>query len=135
MKIKNKNIGYFLVNKRVFSLFRKAELFCDKNGLGVDEYIRSESPDVLKEAKEICFNVLPILYDIKESIQEEYDNQLVVCDKVVDEFKELETKRDLLRSYKEQQVHEGIGELRGILKAIRIIDEQILVHEQVRRLH
>lgn len=134
-KIKNKNIGYFLVNRRVFSSLRKAEQFCDKNNMDVDECILSESADVLKEAKEICLDVIPLLRDIKESVQEEYDKQREVYHKAVDEFKESETKRDLLRGYKEQQVHKGIGELRGISKVIEILDEQIQVHEQVKRLH
>jgi len=133
-KIKNKNIGYFLVNRRVFSSLRKAEQYCDNNNLDVDECIRSESPDVLKEAKEICLDVLPLLRDIKESIQEEYDKQREVYHKAVDEFKESETKRDLLRGYKEQQMREALGELRGISKVIEIIDEQIQNHEKVRYL-
>ena len=134
-KIKNKNIGYFLVNRKVFSSLRKAEQYCDKNNLDVDECILSESADVLNEVKEISLDVLPLLRDIRQSIQEEYDKQREVFNKAVDEFKESETKRDLLRGYKEQQVHEGIGELRGISKVIGIIDEQIQVHEQVKRLH
>ncbi len=134
-KIKNKNIGYFLVNRKVFSSLRKAEQYCDKNNLDVDECILSESADVLNEVKEICLDVLPLLRDIRQSIQEEYDKQREVFNKAVDEFKESETKRDLLRGYKEQQVHEGIGELRGISKVIEIINEQIQVHEQVKRLH
>lgn len=134
-KIKNKNIGYFLVNRRVFSSLRKAEQFCDKNNMDVDECILSESADVLKEVKEICLDVIPLLCDIKQSIQEEYDKKREVFNKAVDEFKESETKRDLLRGYKEQQVHECIGELRGISKVIEILDEQIQVHKQVKRLH
>lgn len=134
-KIKNKNIGYFLVNRRVFSSLRKAEQYCGKNNLDVDDCIRSENPDVLKEAKEICLDVLPLLRDIKESIQEEYENQLVVYSKAVDEFKESETKRDLLRGYKEQHMRELMGELRGISRIIEIIHEQIQVHEQVGHLH
>lgn len=133
-KIKNKNIGYFLVNRKVFSSLKKAEQYCDKNNLDVDEYIRSESPDVLKEAKEICLDVLPLLRDIKESIQEEYDNQLVVYNRAVNEFKESETKRDLLRGYKEQHMRESLGELRGIARVIGIIDEQIENHQKVRYL-
>lgn len=133
-KIKNKNIGYFLVNRKVFSSLRKAEQYCDKNNLDVDEYIRSESPDVLKEAKEICLDVLPLLRDIKESIQEEYDNQLVVYNRAVNEYKESETKRDLLRGYKEQHMRESLGELRGIARVIGIIDEQIENHQKVRYL-
>jgi len=133
-KIKNKNIGYFLVNRRVFSSLRKAEQYCDKNNLDVDEYIRSESPDVLKEAKEVCLDVLPLLRDIKESIQEEYDKKREVYHRAVEEFKESETKRDLLRGYKEQHMREALGELRGISAVQSIIDNQIENHEKVRYL-
>lgn len=76
--------------------------------------------------------VLPLLRDIKESIQEEYNTQLVVYKRLVEEFKEAETNRELIWGYKERQVNEGIGELRGISKAIEIIDDQIQVHEKVK---
>jgi len=134
-KIKNKNIGYFLVNRRVFSSLRQAEEFCDNKNLDVDYYILSESADVLKEAKEICLDVIPLLRDIKESIQEKYDTQREVFSKAVDEFKKSEQERDMLRDYKEQRMRELMGELRGISAVIGIIDEQIQVHEQVRHLH
>lgn len=113
---------------------RKAEQYCDKNNLDVDEYIRSESPDVLKEAKEVCLDVLPLLRDIKESIQEEYDKKCEVYHGAVEEFKESETKRDLLRGYKEQHMREALGELRGISAVQSIIDNQIENHEKVRYL-
>lgn len=133
-KIKNKNMGYFLVNRKVFSSLRKAEQYCDKNKLDPDDYIRSESPDVLKEAKEICLDVLPLLHDIKESIQEEYDNQLVEYNRAVNVYKGSEIKCDLMRGYKEQYMRESLGELRGIAKGIEIIDEQIENHQKVRYL-
>lgn len=133
-KIKNKNIGYFLVNRRVFSSLRKAEQYCDKNNLDVDDCIRSENPDVLKEAKSICLDVLPLLRDMKESIREEYDKQVEVYHRRVDEFKESETKRDLLRGYKENQMHEALGVLHGIGVVQSIIDSQIENHEKVRYL-
>ena len=67
-KIKNKNIDYFLANKRVFSSLSQAEQYCDKHCFDVDEFIHSENPEVLEEAHQICSNVLPLLYDIRESI-------------------------------------------------------------------
>jgi len=123
------------VNRRVFSSLRQAEEFCDNKNLDVDYYILSESADVLKEAKEICLDVIPLLRDIKESIQEKYDTQREVFSKAVDEFKKSEQERDMLRDYKEQRMRELMGELRGISAVIGIIDEQIQVHEQVRHLH
>lgn len=47
------------MNRKVFSSLGKAEQYCAKNNLDVNEYIRSESPDVLKEAKEICLGTSP----------------------------------------------------------------------------
>lgn len=123
------------MNKRVFSSLRQAELFCDKNNLDVDAYILSESADVLKEVKEICLDVIPLLRDIKESVQEKYDKQREVFSNAVEEFKKSEKERDLLRGYKEQRMRELMGELRGISSIIGIIDEQIQVHEQVKHLH
>ncbi len=113
---------------------RKAEQYCDKNNLDVDDCIRSENPDVLKEAKSICLDVLPLLRDMKESIREEYDKQVEVYHRKVDEFKESETKRDLLRGYKENQMHEALGVLHGISMVQSIIDSQIENHEKVRYL-
>jgi len=130
-KIKNKNIGYFLVNKRVFNTLYKAELYCDKHGFDVNEFIRSENPEVLSEAKEICRNVLPLLYDIKESIRKLHDEQLEQVRKKIDELNESKTKRDLLYDYKNEQVHKALGVIEGISMILNIVNEEIENHKKV----
>ena len=130
-KIKNKNIGYFLVNKRVFNTLYKAELYCDKHGFDVNKFIRSENPEVLSEAKEICRNVLPLLYDIKESIRKLHDEQLEQVRKKFDELNESKTKRDLLYDYKNKQAHKALGVIEGISMILNIVNEEIENHEKV----
>jgi hypothetical protein len=119
------------VDRRAFTKLTEAEKFCIKNNLDVNKDILSEDPAVLETAKDICFTVLPVLSDLKESIQEEFNNQLIVYNKAVDEFKESETKCDLLRNYKEQQMYEALGKLRGIAKVLEIIEEQIQAHKEI----
>ena len=58
-RIKNKNIGYFIVRGRVFNTLHQAEEYCRENGLDLDEEILSENADILKEAKAIrCFTYI-----------------------------------------------------------------------------
>lgn len=133
-RIKNKNIRYFLVGKRVFNSLRAAEVFCNENNLDVNECILSENKDVLEAAKQICFYVLPILHDMKKEISDVYGEQAKVYNRKIDEFKESETKRDLLRGYKEKQMHEAYGILQGIGMVQSIINKQIEVHESVTHL-
>jgi len=105
-KIKNKNIRYCLVGKKVFNRLRAAEVFCNENNLDVGENILSENKDVLEAAKQICFYVLPILHDMKKELQDVYDEQANIYHRKVDDFKEAETKRDLLRDYYQEQISE-----------------------------
>ena len=110
-RIKNKNIGYCLVGKRVFNSLIVAEIFCNDNGLDVDDCILSENKDVLDEAKNICFNVLPLLHDMEKELQYIYDEQQKIYHRKVDEFKEAETKRDLLRDYKRERMQMAVPQL------------------------
>lgn len=130
-RIKNKNIRYFLVGKRVFNSLRAAEVFCNENNLDVDDCILSEDKDVLEAAKKICFNVLPLLEDVKVELKEVYDEQQKIYHRKVNEFKEAETKRDLLRDYKREQMQRAIGVLEGMHLVMGIIDKQIDVHKSV----
>lgn len=130
-RIKNKNIGYCLVGKRVFNRLRAAEVFCNENNLDVNECILSEDMEVLAAAKEICFDVLPLLTDMKIELQEAYDEQQKTYHRKVDDFKEAETKRDLLRDYKREQMQRAIGVLEGMHLVMGVIDKQIDVHKSV----
>ncbi len=134
-KIKNKNIRYCLVGKRVFNRLRAAEEYCEKHNLDVDENILSENPKILEEAKNICRTILPILHDMKKELQDVYDEQANIYHRKVDDFKEAETKRDLLRDYKREQMQRALGILEGISMVRGVIDKQIQVHEQVKILH
>ena len=133
-RIKNKNIGYCLVGKRVFNSLRVAEIFCNDNGLDVDDCILSENKDVLDEAKNICFNVLPLLHDMEKELQYIYDEQQKIYHRKVDEFKEAETKRDLLRDYKRERMQMAMGILEGINMVKNVIRKQIDVHSSVTHL-
>ena len=133
-RIKNKNIGYCLVGKRVFNSLIVAEIFCNDNGLDVDDCILSENKDVLDEAKNICFNVLPLLHDMEKELQYIYDEQQKIYHRKVDEFKEAETKRDLLRDYKRERMQMAMGILEGINMVNNVIRKQIDVHSSVTHL-
>lgn len=130
-KSKIKILVIFLVNKRVFNTLYKAELYCDKHGFDVNEFIRSENPEVLSEAKGICRNVLPLLYDIKESIRKLHDEQLEQVRKKIDELNESKTKRDLLYDYKNEQIHKALGVIEGISMILNIVNEEIENHKKV----
>ena len=106
-------------------------MYCDKHGFDVNEFIRSENPEVLSEAKEICRNVLPLLYDIKESIRKLHDEQLEQVRKKIDELNESKTKRDLLYDYKNEQVHKALGVIEGISMILNIVNEEIENHKKV----
>ena len=126
-RIKNKNIGYCLVGKRVFNRLRVAEIYCNDNNLDVD-CILSENKDVLDEVKKICFDVLPLLHDMEKELQDIYDEQQKIYHRKVDEFKEAETKRDLLRDYKRERMQRAMGVLEGINMVKNVIRKQINVH-------
>lgn len=133
-RIKNKNIGYCLVGKRVFNSLRAAEIYCNDNNLDVDDCILSENKDVLDEAKKICSYVLPVLHDIEKEFRDIYDEQQNIYHRKVAEFKESETKRDLLRGYKREQMQRAMGVLEGINMVKSVIRKQIAVHSSVTHL-
>lgn len=133
-RIKNKNIGYCLVGERVFNSLRVAEIYCNDNNLDVNDCILSENKDVLDEAKKICFYVLPILQDMEKEFQGIYDEQEKIYYRKVAEFKEAETKRDLLRDYKREQMQRAMGVLEGISMIKNVIGKQIAVHSSVAHL-
>lgn len=120
-----------MVNKRVFNTLHKAEEYCEKHKLDVDENILSENPEVLEEAKNICRTVLPLLHDMKESLQVIYDQQAEIFHKKAAAYEESKTKRDLLREYKNEQSHRALGILEGILMVRNTIDRQIEIHERI----
>lgn len=132
-KIKNKNIGYFLVGKRVFNSLRKAEQHCETNKLDVDDCILSEDNGVLMTAKDVCNDVLPLLYDINNIIQEVYEKQHKDFKRKVKEYNESKEVRDLLRDLKKEYMSRSHGVLDGIHMIREIINEQIEVHEAVKR--
>lgn len=134
-KIKNKNIGYFLVKRRVFNKLSQAELYCGKHNLDVNDHIRSESPEIFEQAKEICHNVLPVLYEIREQISNAWDKEAEAYRKKIADYKESLTKRDLLRDYKHEQVHKHLGVLNGIADVREIINRQIEVHREVKSIY
>jgi len=130
-RIKNKNIGYFLVGKRVFTELHAAENYCDKKGLDVDEYIQSENKEVLDQVKGIAHDVLPVLYDIREQCSKCFELQLKKANRLSEEYQESLTKRDLLREYKKEQFIRQQGVLDGITMFQNTITKQIEVHERI----
>jgi len=72
---------------------------------------------------------------MKKELQDVYDEQANIYHRKVDDFKEAETKRDLLRDYKREQMQRALGILEGISMVRGVIDKQIQVHEQVKILH
>lgn len=132
-RIKNKNIGYFLVGKRVFNSLRKAEQYCEINKLDVDDCILSEDTGVLMTAKDVCNDVLPLLYDINNIIQEVYEKQHKDFERKAKEYNESKEVRDLLRDLKKEYMSRSLGVLDGIHMIRRIINEQIEIHEAVKR--
>jgi hypothetical protein len=133
-RIKNKNIGYFLVEKRVFTEISCAEKYCDKKGLDVDEHIQSESKEVLNQVKRIAHDVLPVLYDTREQCSKHFESQLEKAHRLSKEYQEALTKRDLLREYKKEQSIRQLGILDGITIFQNIVTKHIEVHEKIIRM-
>ena len=133
-KIKNKNMKYFLIDvgngRRVFYTLEDAEAYCNKNGIDVQE-IRSEDKKILKESKKVCRDVLLVLYDIKESMQEEYEQRLAEYRRNVLDAKASENIRDMDREYKRDRMNESYGVINGICKVQKIIEHQISLHESI----
>lgn len=115
----------------MFNLLRHAELYCEKHGLDVNDDIHSENPEVLRQAKEICHNVLPVLYDIREQIL----NTAEAYRKKIERHSESKIKHDLLQELKNEEVYRTLGVIKGIGEIRGIIEKQIEAHREIKNLN
>jgi len=133
-RIKNKNIGYFIVRGRVFNTLHQAEEYCRENGLDLDEEILSENADVLKEAKAISRSALPILKNLQKRYDNEYQKQCSDYDRKIKEYKDSLNVRDLLRGLKYEHAIEQLGVLKGMHILSKHIRQEIEILESILRI-
>ena len=133
-RIKNKNIGYFIVKGKVFNSLHQAEEYCRENNLDLNDEILSENDDILKQAKVISRNNLPLLYSIKEYQYKQIAEESQVYDKRVKEYKESLKCRDLDRELKHRYMIEQLGVMHGMQKMRGLIQSEIEVMESILRI-
>ena len=79
-------------------------------------------------------NVLSLLRDMEKQFQLIYDEQEKLYYIKVNECKEAEAKRDLLRGYKRDQMIRAMGVLEGISMINNVIRNLIVIHSSVMQL-
>jgi hypothetical protein len=123
-KIKNKNIGYFLIGGMAFSSLRKAEGYCHTMGYDVNK-IMSEDEDVFNECRDIAHSNLRLLTLQRRNMDATREELLSKANKSAEAYEESIPRRDLLREWKNDVAREDLGVLMGFDLAMRIADEQI----------
>ena len=79
-------------------------------------------------------NVLSLLRDMEKNFQAIYDEQEKIYYIKLNEYKEAEAKRDLLRDYKREQMIRAMGVLEGISMINNVIRNLIVIHSSVMQL-
>jgi len=133
-KIKNKNIGYFIVRGRVFNTLHQAEEYCRENGLDLNEEILSENADVLKEAKAISRSALPILKNLQKRYDNEIQKQRSDYDRKIKEYKDSLNVVDPFRELKHEYAIEQLGVLEGMHILSKHIRQEIEILESILRI-
>lgn len=131
-KFKNINCGYAMVQDKVFCSIREAEVYCHKNDIDMNVWIRADDSKVLKECKTIVKASLPLLELMFKDIERKWnDNRKTIksCADTRDRLQKLSDEGDLSASWDldgaQRSLTEAIWIGHGLYEAMEEMRDQI----------
>lgn len=137
-KFHNINCGYAMVRDKVFCSIREAEVYCYKNSIDMNTWIRADDPKVLKECKTIVKVSLPLLEIMFKTLHDKWEaNRTIIESRAErrDNLQSLADKGDLGASWDldsaKNELTEAIWTGHGLYEAMEEVRDQITDYRKI----